>query len=168
MQKEEKKEDKPAPKQEKKPEAKQEKPQTPPKEEKPAPKQESKPAPKQESKPAPMKEPSKVRCDTCCFHTAFTMLSHCFHIAFITHPLHYQHQPCWKYSNDTSSSFGRMSPMPGVAKSSSLMSQLFSVSSAQLQINLLQHSSRCSCSALFCQRGVSLINSATCTSVVRP
>ena len=79
MQKEEKKEDKPAPKEEKKPEANQEKPQTPPKEEKPAPKQESKPAPKQESKPAPKKEPSKVRFDTCCFHTAFTLLSLLIH-----------------------------------------------------------------------------------------
>lgn len=58
MQREEKKEDKPAPKEEKKPEAKEEKPQPPPKEEKPAPKQESKPAPKVDSK-----EPSKVCFD---------------------------------------------------------------------------------------------------------
>lgn len=56
MQKQEKKEEKPASKEDKKPEAKAEKPQPPPKEEKPAPKQESKPPPKAD----PKKEPSKV------------------------------------------------------------------------------------------------------------
>lgn len=64
VQKEGKKEDKPAPKEDTKPEAKEEKPQPPPKEEKPAPKQESKPPPKAD----PKKEPSKV----CFYHKVST------------------------------------------------------------------------------------------------